>query len=80
MATERATNDIPIEEFRPDFHDFKEWIGRFETAVDLATNMFFMQVQMHGSKPCTEVGCHYDWMIQREWCSAPVIQQQVGMR
>ena len=38
MATERATNDIPIEEFRPDFHDFKEWIGRFETAVDLATN------------------------------------------
>ena len=38
MAAESATNNIPIEEFRPDFHDFKEWIGRFETAVDLATN------------------------------------------
>ena len=37
-ASERATNNIPVEEFRPDFHDFKEWIERFETAVDLATN------------------------------------------
>ena len=38
MAAERATNNIPVEEFRPDFHDFKEWIDRFEKAVDLATN------------------------------------------
>ena len=37
MADE-CTTDIPIEEFRSDYHDPDEWLNRFESAVVLATN------------------------------------------
>ena len=36
--TERGASYIPIEDFRPDYHDPDEWLGRFEKAVVLATN------------------------------------------
>ena len=36
--TERGASYIPIEDFRPDYHDPDEWLKRFEKAVNLATN------------------------------------------
>ena len=36
--TEKATNNIPVEPFRPDIDDFDEWIALFESGVVLATN------------------------------------------
>ena len=36
--TERGASYIPIEDFRPDYHDPDEWLKRFEKAVVLATN------------------------------------------
>ena len=35
---EKGASFIPIEDFRPDYHDPDEWLGRFEKAVVLATN------------------------------------------
>ena len=35
---ERGASYIPIEDFRPDYHDPEEWLMRFEKAVELATN------------------------------------------
>ena len=35
---EKGASFIPIEDFRPDYHDPDEWLGRFEKAVELATN------------------------------------------
>ena len=35
---ERGASYIPIEDFRPDYHDPEEWLTRFEKAVELATN------------------------------------------
>ena len=35
---ERGASYIPIEDFRPDYHDPEEWLKRFEKAVELATN------------------------------------------
>ena len=35
---ERAASNIPVEIFRPALDDFDEWIGMFESAVELATN------------------------------------------
>ena len=37
MAAERATSDIPIEQFRPGIDVFSEWIEMFQDAVELAT-------------------------------------------
>ena len=35
---EKGASFIPIEDFRPDYHDPDEWLDRFEKAVVLATN------------------------------------------
>ena len=39
MATEKITNTLPIDTFRPESDDFGEWIVRFETAIFLSTNV-----------------------------------------
>ena len=39
MATERATSEIPIEEFDQDVHDPDEYFERLETAMELATGV-----------------------------------------
>ena len=39
MATERATNEIPIEEFDQDVHDPEEYFERLEKAMELATGV-----------------------------------------
>ena len=39
MATERATSEIPIEEFDQDVHDPEEYFERFEAAMELATGV-----------------------------------------
>ena len=36
MAAERATSEIPIEEFDQDVHDPQEYFERFETALHSA--------------------------------------------
>ena len=39
MATERATNQIPIEDFDQEVHDPEEYFERLETAMELATGV-----------------------------------------
>ena len=39
MATERATNQIPIEDFDQEVHDPDEYFERLETAMELATGV-----------------------------------------
>ena len=42
-ASERATSNIPIDQFRHGVDSFSEWIGMFEDAVDLATGATTLQ-------------------------------------
>ena len=39
MATERATNQIPIEDFDQEIHDPDEYFERFDSAIELATGV-----------------------------------------
>ena len=39
MAREKATNDIPIEDFDQEVHDPEEYFERFESAMELATGV-----------------------------------------